>query len=367
MAWLRLSRKTNNFEKRSYAIKISRYSHKHFTRGYERRIQIGAIDHQIPRDFEPIRRLSISIFQSVSEVGAVAEFLTSLPIPTFSMSSIDAVLFDADGCLWAGPQPVPGAAEALHSLRANGIRCCVVTNNTSSMGKKPSTSQSVQDEIVMSPWCLTAQILLLNGFQDRNRRVFVVGEPSLIDELQAHGINACGDSEFDPNLSIGQLQIPTAFQAVVAAVDQSLTYRKLAIASRIILENQALFLGTNCDELNQAGQRVILPGSLTSIMAVEASTGKKAMMLGKLTQHMFEPLKRVAGISPENTMMVGDSLNTDMKFAKAIGAKGTVVLSGLTTMAEVGDEPENRPDYVCRSVAEVADIVLKENARTRAA
>jgi ribonucleotide monophosphatase NagD (HAD superfamily) len=69
-------------------------------------------------------------------------------------------------------------------------------------------------------------------------------------------------------------------------------------------------------------------------------------------------LKKVGGVRPEATMMVGDRLNTDIKFAKAIGAKGTLVLTGVTRREEARMYAELEPDFICDSVADIARLVL---------
>jgi phosphoglycolate/pyridoxal phosphate phosphatase family enzyme len=288
------------------------------------------------------------------------------------MIPISTVLFDADGCLWVGQTPVPGASRTLDSLRANGVRCYVVTNDSSSTRTQIAAKlaargfNNVAEDMIISAGYVTAEFLVSLGFSDPGQRVFVVGEAGLVKEFNNQGLNACSDEAFDADTPIAELKIPSSFRAVVAALDTTLTYRKLAIATRIIIENDAIFVGTNCDSADPVGHGIFVPDALASIMALEGSTGRKATILGKPTSSMFEPLKRGAGLDPQETMMVGDRLNTDMKFAKAIGAKGTIVLTGATTREEAQSESENTPDFICESVAEVAELVLRENARVLA-
>jgi phosphoglycolate/pyridoxal phosphate phosphatase family enzyme len=288
------------------------------------------------------------------------------------MIPISTVLFDADGCLWVGGTPVPGASKTLDSLRANGIRCCVVTNDSASTRTQLAAKltsrgfNNVTEDMIISAGYVTAEFLLSLGFSDPSSRVFVVGETGVESDFNAQGITACSDEGFDPQTPIGELKIPSSFRAVVAALDTTLTYRKLAIATRIIIENDAIFVGTNCDSADPLGHGIFVPDALASIMALEGSTGRKATILGKPTAAMFEPLKRGAGVDPQETMMVGDRLNTDMKFAKTIGAKGTIVLTGATSREDAQNEHDNAPDYICESVADVADLVLRENARLAA-
>jgi phosphoglycolate/pyridoxal phosphate phosphatase family enzyme len=282
------------------------------------------------------------------------------------MALVSTVLFDADGCLWVDGCPVPGASETLDSLRANGVRCYVVTNNSNNTRQEIAAKltargfNNVTEEMIISAGYVTAGYLLKLGFGDRAREVFVVGETGLVRELEQHGINAHGDEAFDPQIAIPALEIPHSYVAVVAALDQTLTYRKLAIATRIIIENDAWLIGTNCDAADPLGHGIFVPDAMPTIMALEGATGRRATILGKPTMHMFEPLKKLDDVSPEMTMMVGDRLNTDMKFAKVIGAKGTLVLTGVTRREEACRDPDLMPDFICESVADVARLVLNQ-------
>ena len=283
------------------------------------------------------------------------------------MVLVETVLFDADGCLWVGPNTVPGAPECLAALQEAGLNVYVVTNNSNNtreeIAEKLRTRgfKNMTADNVISAGYVTAQYLLSLGFSDQSRRVFVLGETGLVKELRQNGINACGGDEFDDKLLIQDLTIDPAFCAVVAALDETLTYRKLAIGTRIVIENDAFLIGTNCDAADPLGRGIFVPDAMPTIMAIEGATGRKATILGKPTKFMFEPL-RMQGLKSENTMMVGDRLNTDMMFAKTIGARGTVVLTGITTRDDAVNEMQNKPDYICDSSADVAELVKNINS-----
>lgn len=282
------------------------------------------------------------------------------------MKAVETVLFDADGCLWVGPNTVPGAPECLLALQDAGVNVFVVTNNSNNTREEIAQKlrsrgfTNMTSDNVISAGYVTAQYLVAHGFADQSRRVFVLGEPGLIQEMRLHGINACGGDEVDEKKPIQDLFIDPSFGAVVAALDETLTYRKLAIATRIVIENDALLIGTNCDAADPLGNGVFVPDAMPTIMAIEGATGRKAIVLGKPTHFMFEPL-RSRGFKSENTMMVGDRLNTDIMFAKTIGARGTVVLTGITTRDEALNEMQNQPDYICNSSADVAELVKNIN------
>ncbi|KAK8867042.1 p-nitrophenyl phosphatase [Tritrichomonas musculus] len=282
---------------------------------------------------------------------------------------IKTVLFDADGCLWVGSKLVPGANEVLNILREDGVNPYIVTNNSNNSREeivekllKKGFSNITKEMIISAGYC-TAQYLLSLGFKDPNRKVFVVGESGLIQELKNNGITTLGIDDF-PDEDIEELHIDPSILAVVGALDTTLTYKKLAIGCRIVIENDALLIGTNCDNADPVGPGIYVPDALPTILFLEGSTNRKAIVLGKPTKSMFEPLRALKGIEGKETMMVGDRLNTDIKFSKIIGARGTVVLTGITKMEDAQAAPkDNRPDFIAKSVADVPDIVKEINRK----
>jgi HAD superfamily hydrolase (TIGR01450 family) len=193
--------------------------------------------------------------------------------------------------------------------------------------------------------------------------VFIVGEDGLIREMRQNGIDALGVNDFG-DADLADIEIPEDIAAVIVALDRTLTYRKLAIGSRIIVENDALLIGTNCDHALPLGRGIVVPDALPNILALQAASGRTATVLGKPSKLMFEPLRISKNLDKDETIMVGDRLNTDIQFAKNIGARGVLVLTGVTTRDDaeaVG--PEQRPDFICNSVADIPDLVRELNQK----
>jgi 4-nitrophenyl phosphatase len=277
---------------------------------------------------------------------------------------VSTALFDADGCLWVGPTPVPGAPEILVTLREAGVKCFIVTNNSTNTREEIAAKLrskgffGITKDMVVSACYATALYLLSLGFHEESRRVFVVGEKGLVKELCAHGIDAVDGDYFDEGANIGDLKIDRRFLAVVAGCDTTLSYRKLAIATRIVIENDAYLIGTNSDAVDPLGHGIFIPDTLPTVMALEACTGRKAVFLGKPTAAMFDPVLKMHEVVREETIMIGDRLNTDIKFAKTVGIKSAVVLTGITTREEAQAESECPPDMILESVADLANAIL---------
>jgi phosphoglycolate/pyridoxal phosphate phosphatase family enzyme len=277
------------------------------------------------------------------------------------------VLFDADGVLWVGDKLIPGASETIDALRSMGVTPYVVTNNPTNTRHEIAAKlmakgfHDVPDEMIVSAAYVTTQYLLSIGFDDPARRVYIVGEDGLIREMKQNGVAALGVADF-PDDDLADLEIPEDISAVVVALDRTLTYRKLAIGNRIVVENDALLIGTNCDHALPLGRGIVVPDALPNILALQAASGRTATVLGKPSRLMFEPLRIARNLDKDETIMVGDRLNTDIQFAKNIGARGVLVLTGVTTRDDAeAVAPEQRPDFICNSVADIPGLVRDLN------
>lgn len=290
------------------------------------------------------------------------------------MKPITAVLFDADGVLWCGDNVVPGAPEVFDKLREMGIHPYLVTNNPTSTRNEIANRlmergwHDIPDNMIVSAGYVATQYLLSIGFSDQRKKVFIIGEQGLIQELRNHGVNALGIEDFPPEGTaegdIATMELDDSILAVVVALDRTLTYRKLAIGNRIIVENDALLIGTNCDCALPLGHGVYVPDCMSNVLALQSSSGRKATILGKPSKLMFEPLRKTLNLKPNEILMIGDQFKTDIQFAKNIGARSVMVLTGVAKRDDIGRaKPELKPDYVRDSVRDIPDLVAFINEK----
>ena len=285
------------------------------------------------------------------------------------MKPIKNVLFDADGVLWVGGQTIPSAPPTITKLRQMGLNVFVVTNNPTHTRQQIADKltgrgfENITSDMIISAGYVTSQYLYSHGFKDKRRKVFVVGEKGLIQEMRDNGLNAIGIDDL-PDDPVEELKLDPNILACVVALDMTLTYRKLAIGCRVIVENDALLIGTNCDNALPLGNGILVPDAYPNVLALENASGRKAIVLGKPSKLMFEPLHTVRGLNSDETLMVGDRLNTDIMFSKNIGSRGCLVLTGCTRREDaLAVPPEERPDFIEPSVGEIPDLVNKVNAQ----
>lgn len=254
--------------------------------------------------------------------------------PEFARFS--AFLLDCDGVLWRGREPIPGAREAVEALRASGRKVLFFTNNATLSRKgyleklRGLGFEAEVGEIYCSAYAAAAWL------KGRVKKVYVVGEEGLVEELELAGLEAAG---------------PDEAECVVVGLDRKLTYRKLEEALRCLIRG-ALFVATNRDPTLPT-ERGLAPGAGAIVSALEAAAGREAdMVIGKPSTYMYELALREHRIEPATALAVGDRLDTDVEGAKRAGLAAALVLTGATGLREL-ERARVKPDYVLASIRDL--------------
>jgi HAD superfamily hydrolase (TIGR01457 family) len=226
----------------------------------------------------------------------------------------DAFLFDLDGVLYRGNEPIPGAADAVDRLRDLGKRLAFVTNNSARTPQQVAghlRSLGVAADVgeVETSALATADLLSTRGI----RRVFVIGEAGIREALADRGIELV-DGE------------PRATDAVVVGWDRAVDYAKLRTAALLIQRGSA-FIATNADASYPAPDG-LWPGAGAIVAAIGTTVGASPEVVGKPNPPIFEAaLRRAGGGRP---LVIGDRLDTDIAGANRLGWGSLLVLSGVT-------------------------------------
>jgi 4-nitrophenyl phosphatase len=170
--------------------------------------------------------------------------------------------------------------------------------------------------------------------------VFIVGEEGLQHALAYHGFF---HSQQDPH-------------AVVVALDRTLTYEKLNLASQFI-RSGVDFIGANPDNTLPTPEGMI-PGSGSILAFLEAASGRAPTIIGKPQPAMVQIILERLGTSPENTLVVGDRLETDIAGGQAAGCPTALVLSGVTSeeMARLYPDP---PTYISADLGSLVNSLIE--------
>jgi 4-nitrophenyl phosphatase len=275
------------------------------------------------------------------------------------------LLVDLDGVLYRGAEPVLGVAAVLATRAAQGDDVVYVTNNSmwyraeyvdriAAMGAPVSA-----DRIVSSP---RATALYLRDHEPGIRHVLTVGASGMDRELEDAGfrVTRAGDigerirgSGIEGTDGANGWEAAGRPDAVVVGLDPKIDYLRLAVANDCVRAG-ARFIATNRDPVYPT-ERAVRPGAGSIVAAVEAASGVTPISIGKPEPYLLEEAARAVGRDAHEAVMIGDGLGTDIAAAIAVGARSILMLTGVTTRAEVDALPaDQQPTAIAADAAELA-------------
>jgi arabinose operon protein AraL len=271
---------------------------------------------------------------------------------------IDGFIFDLDGTVYLGEAALPGAVDGIAQLREQGKRVLFVSNKP--LEPREAYARKLTrlgipaeaDDVVTSAFVLGYHL----AQTEPHLKLYVVGEPNLLDELRGHGLNVLDEfTEQDPLEVIH----PHDVDAVVVAFDRTLNYRKLNTAYQALVSG-ARFFATNADKACPMPGGAI-PDAGGTIAALEHMTGRKVELLaGKPSTMIIQVALQKLGLPPEQVMMVGDRLETDIFMGQQAGMVTAVTLTGVTKRGDVA-AMTTPPDFIVENLGELPAIVREHH------
>jgi HAD superfamily hydrolase (TIGR01457 family) len=247
-------------------------------------------------------------------------------------------LFDLDGTVYRGDGLIAGAREAIAALRRAGRRVVFLSNKPIQTRADYAAKLSRlgiptdPDEVINSSLVLARYLQRL----DPGASCFVIGEPPLIAELRAHGLEVRRDADV---------------RWVVIAFDRTFDYAKLNTALQAV-KRGARLIATNPDRTcpTEDGE---IPDCAGMIAAVTAVTGKSVeVVVGKPSPIILDVALERLGLEAGECVMVGDRIETDIAMGKALGLSTILVLTGVTPPDD-SRITQVKPDHVLRSISEI--------------
>ena len=224
---------------------------------------------------------------------------------------------------------MPGAPEAVAHLRANHERLAFVTN---SAARSPS---EVAEKLAGHGIGDAADLVLTSGMAAASMvpagvRAYVIGSPGLRAALQARDVElVAGGAPAD---------------VVMVGISADFDYEALTGAMRA-LRAGARFIATN-DDSTFPDANGLLPGNGAIVAAVATAAGVQPEIAGKPHQAMAQLVRAKLGSSG---IVVGDRPETDGMFARSLGYRFGLVLSGVTSQADLPVNPT--PDVIASDLA----------------
>lgn len=282
------------------------------------------------------------------------------------VDSVETFIFDCDGVIWKGDSLIEGVPETIAMLRAMGKRLIFVTNNSTKsragyLKKFLGLGLEITAEEIFSSSFAAAAYLDSIDFP-KHKKVYVIGETGVLEELDGVGIGHLGgeaDADKKVTLSSGELMHHDPnVGAVVVGFDRNVNYYKIQYATLCIRENPGcLFIATNTDAVTHLTDAQEWAGNGSMVGAIKGSTKQEPIVVGKPASFMLDYIANKFSIRKDQICMVGDRLDTDILFGKDGGLRTLLVLSGVTDEATL-NSPENaiQPDFYTSKIADLLSI-----------
>jgi len=244
----------------------------------------------------------------------------------------------------------------LEALKAAGKRIFFVTNNSTKSrkgykGKFTGLGLNVEDEEIFSSSFAAAAYLEQTKFKESGKKVYVIGEIGICEELDLIDIPHIGgpdDAGKSVELKSGfALPYDKDVGAVIVGFDREINYHKIQSAQLCINENEGCeFIATNLDAVTHLTDAQEWAGNGAMVGAIRGCTGIEPTLVGKPSPLMIDYIVEKYSCDRDRICMVGDRLDTDILFGQNNGLKSCLTLSGVTTEEKLMDEENKiKPDY----------------------
>jgi NagD protein len=246
-------------------------------------------------------------------------------------------LIDMDGVIYRGGEVIPGAVQFVQRLLDNDVPFLFLTNNSQRTRRDVATKLTrmgipASEEHVFTCAMATARFL---ARQMPGGTAFVIGEGGILTALHRNGYSIVDHSP----------------DYVVVAEGRTVTLEMLESAVMMI-HRGAKLVATNPDP-NCPTRDGIRPGCGATVAFLEAATGVKALSVGKPSPLMMGAARKELGLLTSETVMIGDTMETDILGGMQLGFQTVLVLSGGTRREDL-QRFAYQPDLVVESLADLA-------------
>jgi NagD protein len=252
------------------------------------------------------------------------------------MEGIKNYLTDMDGVLLRGTTLIPGAIEFIQRLRIKELPFLILTNNSQYTPRDLQVrllymGLEVPPEAIFTSALATAQFL---HSQRPGGRAFVIGESGLTTALH----------------DIGYVLTDQEPEYVVLGETTTYSFERITQAIRFVTDG-ARFIATNPDVMGP-GVGGIVPATGAVAALIGAATGVQPYFIGKPNPLMMRTALRTLNAHSEESVMIGDRMDTDIVAGTESGLRTILVLTGVTSREQVERFPY-RPTWILQSIAEV--------------
>ena len=245
---------------------------------------------------------------------------------------------DMDGVIYHGSRLLDGSKAFVEWLKAEDKQFLFLTNNSARSPRELHQRLlhmgiEVGEDHFISSAMATAHFI---ASQCPGGRVFAIGDSGLYQALYEAGLSV---DENQPDY-------------VVVGETRSYSYEKIELAVQLVL-NGAKLIGTNPD-LTGPTDKGIAPACRALVAPIEMATGRQAYFIGKPNPLIMRHALTLLGCQREETVIIGDRMDTDIVAGVEAAIDTVLVLSGITKEAHL-DRYAYRPTHILNDVSEICD------------
>ncbi|HBC80278.1 MAG TPA: TIGR01457 family HAD-type hydrolase [Bacteroidales bacterium] len=245
-------------------------------------------------------------------------------------------IIDMDGVIYHGNILLPGVTTFLKWLEDTG-KCYLFLTNSSQRTQKELQEKLQRLGINVGEEHFYTSALATAGFlasQKPNGSAYIIGDAGLIHALYSIGYTI---NNVNPDY-------------VIVGDTNSYSFEKIEMAVNLVLKGARL-IGTNPD-ISGPVETGISPSVKALIAPIEIASGKKAYYVGKPNPLMMRIALKKLGVKREEAIVIGDRMDTDVRCGLESEIDTVLVLSGITSRAEIDNFPY-RPQYVLNGIIDL--------------
>lgn len=258
-------------------------------------------------------------------------------MPAPSLASLRGFVFDLDGCVWSGSVLNPGAGETLAALHREGRALAFVSNNSRATGGdlrgRLHALGVAAAQHVLTPLEIIGDVI---GERFGPSRVLVIGAPEMAAVIARAGHQLVDVKDY------------RAATVVAVGNDFELSYERLTAAARAVARGAPL-VTPNVDPRLPIEGGDFLPGCGSVVEAVAFAAGVRPIVVGKPEPPLFRIALARIGLPAAEAAMVGDSVPSDIRGARAVGMRTVLYEPGAAATS-------GEADLTVRSFAELARL-----------
>ncbi len=238
-------------------------------------------------------------------------------------SHIKSLILDMDGVIWRGDAPIGDLPAIFNRIRERGLKYVFATNNGTRTSEQ-YVARLGNLGVDVRPWQVvtSAQALsyALSLKFPRGTKVFMIGGDGVRKALDEHGYE------------VVSIENAPSAEVVVMGIDTEINFQKMSEATYLVRRGVP-FYATNPDKTFPT-PRGEIPGAGAWYSVVVTATGVQPIVAGKPFPFLMDLALERLGTRKEETLVVGDRIETDIAGGQAVSCPTALVLSGVSTQEQ---------------------------------